>query len=284
MGIIIILVFIIIMFCYYENNVFYITNINIKCNVNEKIRIIHLSDLHSKQFGKDNNRLMKVIISEKPDIIFATGDMIDSSLRNMDKIIDFLVEINKVIPVVYIPGNNEMRTEKIEEILDKLDDGKIIVLNNQIKELYLNKNKVYILGLAEIRQDDGQMFYSKINSKYYYDNYKELFKKLEKKDGTKLVLSHYPENFEAVGEYSYNKYNFDIMFSGHAHGGQFILPFIGGLFAPGQGILPKYYRGVYGEKSKLVVSRGLGNSGFPLRLFNRPDLVVVDIISNNKIK
>ena len=74
------------------------------------------------------------------------------------------------------------------------------------------------------------------------------------------------------------------MFSGHAHGGQFILPFIGGLFAPGQGILPKYYRGVYGEKSKLIVSRGLGNSGFPLRLFNRPDLVVVDIISNNKIK
>ena len=76
-----------------------------------------------------------------------------------------------------------------------------------------------------------------------------------------------------------NKYKFDIMFSGHAHGGQFILPVLGGIFAPGQGLFPKYYKGVYGEKNKLVVSRGLGNSGFPLRLFNRPDIVVVDIIN-----
>lgn len=278
MEIIIILVFIIIMFCYYENNVFDITNISIRRNVNEKIRVVHISDLHSKQFGKNNNRLNKVIMSQKPDVIFATGDMIDSSLKDMDKIINFLVELNKVIPVVYIPGNNEMRTEKIEEILKKLGDGNVIVLNNQIKELYLNKNKVYILGLAERKQDEGGIFYNKINSKYLYSNCEELFEKLERGDGTKIVLSHYPENFKAVGEYSYSKYNFDIMFSGHAHGGQFILPFIGGLFAPGQGILPKYYKGVHGETSKLVISRGLGNSGFPLRLFNRPEIVVIDLI------
>lgn len=278
MEIIIILVFIIIMFCYYENNVFDITNISIRCNVNEKIRVVHISDLHSKQFGKNNNRLNKVIMSQKPDVIFATGDMIDSSLKDMDKTINFLVELNKVIPVVYIPGNNEMRTEKIEEILKKLGDGNVIVLNNQIKELYLNKNKVYILGLAERKQDEGGIFYNKINSKYLYSNCEELFEKLERGDGTKIVLSHYPENFKAVGEYSYSKYNFDIMFSGHAHGGQFILPFIGGLFAPGQGILPKYYKGLHGERSKLVISRGLGNSGFPLRLFNRPEIVVIDLI------
>lgn len=278
MEIIIILVFIIIMFCYYENNVFDITNISIRCKVNEKIRVVHISDLHSKQFGKNNNRLNKVIMSQKPDVIFATGDMIDSSLKDMDKTINFLVELNKVIPVVYIPGNNEMRTEKIEEILKKFGDGNVIALNNQIKELYLNKNKIYILGLAERKQDEGGIFYNKINSKYLYSNYEELFEKLERGDGTKIVLSHYPENFKAVGEYSYSKYNFDIMFSGHAHGGQFILPFIGGLFAPGQGILPKYYKGVHGETSKLVISRGLGNSGFPLRLFNRPEIVVIDLI------
>lgn len=278
MEIIIILVFIIIMFCYYENNVFDITNISIRCKVNEKIRVVQISDLHSKQFGKNNNRLNKVIMSQKPDVIFATGDMIDSSLKDMDKTINFLVELNKVIPVVYIPGNNEMRTEKIEEILKKFDDGNVIALNNQIKELYLNKNKIYILGLAERKQDECGIFYNKINSKYLYSNCEELFEKLERGDGTKIVLSHYPENFKAVGEYSYSKYNFDIMFSGHAHGGQFILPFIGGLFAPGQGILPKYYKGLHGERSKLVISRGLGNSGFPLRLFNRPEIVVIDLI------
>ena len=97
-------------------------------------------------------------------------------------------------------------------------------------------------------------------------------------NGIKLVLSHYPENFEANKEISYSRYKFDIMFSGHAHGGQFRLPFVGGLFAPGQGILPKYDSGMYGDKNKLVVSRGLGNSGFPLRLFNRPNIVLVEIL------
>lgn len=277
MYIAIILIFLTMMFCYYENNVFDITNLNIKCNVNKGVRIVQISDLHSKQFGKYNKRLVKVILKEKPDIIVATGDMIDSSLKNMDKTISFLSELNKNVPVVYIPGNNEMRTEKIHEILLKLNNEGIIVLNNEIKKIYINRNNITLLGLAEVRQDEGELFYNKISSKYFYDDYKKLFEELEKSDGIKIVLSHYPENFEAVGDYSYSKYNFDIMFSGHAHGGQFILPFIGGLFAPGQGILPKYYRGIHGEKNKLIVSRGLGNSGFPLRLFNRPEIVIVDI-------
>lgn len=151
------------------------------------------------------------------------------------------------------------------------------------KEFGKNNNTLYKIGLAEKRVDKGEMFYSKVNSRYEIDNADSLFRKLEKLIGVKIILSHYPENYEYIGENSYSKYNFDIMFSGHAHGGQFILPGIGGIFAPGQGLFPKYYRGIYGEKSKLVVSRGLGNSGFPLRLFNRPDLVVVDII-NKKIK
>ena len=185
-------------FCYYQNNKISITNLKVDCKVNSKIRIVQISDLHSKEFGKNNNTLYKI-------------------------------------------------------------------------------------GLAEKRVDKGEMFYSKVNSRYEIDNADSLFRKLEKLIGVKIILSHYPENYEYIGENSYSKYNFDIMFSGHAHGGQFILPGIGGIFAPGQGLFPKYYRGIYGEKSKLVVSRGLGNSGFPLRLFNRPDLVVVDII-NKKIK
>ena len=150
--------------------------------------------------------------------------------------------------------------------------------NTQYAYVEYEDNIVNILGLAEKRVDKGGMFYSKVNSRYEFDNVDYLFRKLEKTIGIKIVLSHYPENYEYVGEYSYSKYNFDIMFSGHAHGGQFILPGIGGIFAPGQGLLPKYYKGIYGDKSKLVVSRGLGNSGFPLRLFNRPDLVVLDVI------
>ena len=278
MEVIIILIFLIIMFCYYENNVFDITKFKISANVNNKIRIVHLSDLHSKEFGKDNKRLKNIILKQKPNIVVTTGDMIDSNLRKMDEIINFLAELNKEVYLVYIPGNNEMRTE----ILYKINLNEVIVLDNKIKEININNNKIFILGLVENRIDEGESFYEKANSRYFYNKSNLLFNELESKNGIKIILSHYPENFAAIGEKSYNKYNFNIMFSGHAHGGQFILPFIGGLFAPGQGILPKYYRGIHGEKNKLIISRGLGNSGFPLRLFNRPEVIVVDIY-NEKI-
>lgn len=271
-------------FCYYQNNKISITNLKVSGKVNNKIRIVQISDLHSKEFGQNNSTLYKIIMEQTPDIIVATGDLIDSNMKRLNEIIEFCSSLNKKAPVYYILGNNEIRCSRLNEIIEKLKEKNINVLENEIATIKIKDNKINILGLAEKRVDKGEMFYSKINSRYKLDNVDSLFRKLEKLMGVKIVLSHYPENYEYVGAYSYSKYNFDIMFSGHAHGGQFILPGMGGIFAPGQGLFPKYYKGIYGEKSKLVVSRGLGNSGFPLRLFNRPDLVVVDLISNKKIK
>ena len=265
-------------FCYYQNNKIVITNIKLKQKINNKVRIAQISDLHSKEFGKNNDILYKKIIEQKPDIIVATGDLIDSSMKKLDEIIEFCSSINKDIPMYYILGNNEMRCSRVSEIVEKLKKNKICVLENEIESIEVKGNKINILGLAEKRIDEGELFYSKVNSRYGTENIEKIFSRLERLDGIKIVLSHYPENFEYVEEGAYSKYNFDIMFSGHAHGGQFILPGIGGIFAPGQGLFPKYYKGVYGEKNKLIVSRGLGNSGFPLRLFNRPDLVIVDLI------
>lgn len=265
-------------FCYYQNNKIVITDIKVKHNINNKIRIVQISDLHSKEFGKNNNVLYRKIIEQEPDIIVATGDLIDSNMKKLDEIIEFCSRVNKRVPMYYILGNNEMRCSRVSEIVEKLKKNKICVLENEIESIEVKGNKINILGLAEKRIDEGELFYSKVNSRYGTENIEKIFSRLERLDGIKIVLSHYPENFEYVEEGAYSKYNFDIMFSGHAHGGQFILPGIGGIFAPGQGLFPKYYKGVYGEKNKLIVSRGLGNSGFPLRLFNRPDLVIVDLI------
>ena len=267
-------------FCYYQNNKISITKLKVKSNVNKRVRIAQISDLHSKEFGKNNNTLYKVIIEQEPDIIVATGDLIDSNMKRINEIIEFCSRLNKRVPVYYILGNNEMRCSGVNEIVEKLKQKNINVLENEIATIKIKDNIINILGLAEKRVDKGEMFYSKINSRYEIENFDSLFRKLENLIGIKIVLSHYPENYEYVGDYSYSKYNFDIMFSGHAHGGQFILPGLGGVFAPGQGLFPKYYKGIYGKKNKLVVSRGLGNSGFPLRLFNRPDLVIVDIVNN----
>ncbi len=265
-------------FCYYQNNKIQITRFNIDSSSNDNIKVLQLSDLHSKEFGKDNKILKDIIFNEKPDIVVATGDLIDSNMKRIDKIISFLAEVNNNIPVFYIPGNNEMRCKRINEILHKLRANNVVVLDNEIKTIKIKSTIINILGLVENRIDSGELFYEKVKSKYEGQKSELLLKKLENMNGLKFVLSHYPENYDANEDTLYSRHNFDIMFSGHAHGGQFILPFVGGLFAPGQGILPKYYSGMYGENNKLIVSRGLGNSGFPLRLFNRPNIVVVDIL------
>ena len=148
---------------------------------------------------------------------------------------------------------------------------------DEIRTITIKGNKINILGLVE-EQGSAEAYMKRAKGNFQYKDYSIIFQEFAKLPGIKLVLCHYPENFKAIGDKSYYKYKFDLMFSGHAHGGQFRLPFVGGLYAPGQGILPKYTAGVHSEASKkLIINRGLGNSGFPLRLFNRPEIVTVTI-------
>ncbi|EOU1702121.1 metallophosphoesterase [Clostridium perfringens] len=261
-------------FFYYENNVISTTNYEVDCGIGKYINVVHLSDLHGKEFGKNNEKLKMLILKEKPDLVVATGDMIDSSLKNMEEVIDFLSDLSKCVKVVYISGNNEQRCKKAEYIFGSLKSKGVIVLRNEIITLSLSGVKVNILGMFEKPKGDLHSSLKKINGSYAYEDSHKLFKRLESLEGLKIVLSHYPELFEA----EYSKYDFHIMFSGHAHGGQFRIPIVKrGLIAPGQGFFPKYTEGMHGNKNKLIISRGLGNSTKITRLFNRPEIVNVKI-------
>ncbi|EJT6171497.1 metallophosphoesterase [Clostridium perfringens] len=261
-------------FFYYENNGISTTNYEVDCGIGKDINVVHLSDLHGKEFGKNNEKLKRLILKEKPDLVVATGDMIDSSLKNMEGVIDFLSDLSKSDKVVYISGNNEQRCKKAEYIFESLKSKGVIVLRNEIITLSLNEVKVNILGMFEKPKGDLHSSLKKINGSYAYEDSHKLFKSLESLEGLKIVLSHYPEIFEA----EYSKYDFHIMFSGHAHGGQFRIPIVKrGLVAPGQGFFPKYTEGMHGNKNKLIISRGLGNSTKITRLFNRPEIVKVKI-------
>ncbi|MCX0395004.1 metallophosphoesterase [Clostridium perfringens] len=261
-------------FFYYENNGISTTNYEVDCGIGKDINVVHLSDLHGKEFGKNNEKLKRLILKEKPDLVVATGDMIDSSLKNMEGVIDFLSDLSKGVKVVYISGNNEQRCKKAEYIFGSLKSKGVIVLRNEIITLSLSGVKVNILGMFEKPKGDLHSSLKKINGSYAYEDSHKLFKRLESLEGLKIVLSHYPEIFEA----EYSKYNFHIMFSGHAHGGQFRIPIVKrGLIAPGQGFFPKYTEGMHGNKNKLIISRGLGNSTKITRLFNRPEIVNVKI-------
>ena len=261
-------------FFYYENNGVSTTNYEVDFGIGKDINVVHLSDLHGKEFGKNNEKLKRLILKEKPDLVVATGDMIDSSLKNMEGVIDFLSDLSKRVKVVYISGNNEQRCKKAEYIFESLKSKGVIVLRNEIITLSLNGVKVNILGMFEKPKGDLHSSLKKINGSYAYEDFHKLFKSLESLEGLKIVLSHYPEIFEA----EYSKYDFHIIFSGHAHGGQFRIPIVKrGLVAPGQGFFPKYTEGMHGNKNKLIISRGLGNSTKITRLFNRPEIVKVKI-------
>lgn len=271
--IIILIVAAIAVFLYFQNNIIDITKYNIKSeDIINRIKIVQLSDLHSKPFKK----ALKKTAELKPDIIVITGDYINDKGRNKNKMLEYGKELLSIAPVYYITGNHERRLDNFDRLMQELRDIGFKVLLNDIATDYTNGNIIQILGLDE-NQADFADYKARKNGTFKYKDMLPYFDKLKKLDGVKIVLSHYPENFEKVSENNYSKYDFDLQLSGHAHGGQFILPFIGPVFSPGQGMFPKYARGSFGERPMLIISRGLGNSEFPFRLFNHPEINVITI-------
>jgi predicted MPP superfamily phosphohydrolase len=259
---IVILIAIISIYLYFKNNLLQVTNIEITSSkISSKIKIVQLSDLHGKQFGNNNSVLINTVNKKKPDIIVFTGDLIDVTTNDITPSINTLIELGRTTPVYYIAGNHEHGAYDVEKIAKILKAAKVNVLNNETKEIIIKNNDISILGLDELNVKD-----TVINN---------LIVAFEKRNDYKIFLSHYPENFHN----DYNNYNIDLVMSGHAHGGQVIIPFIGGVYAPGQGFFPKYYIGKYTENNvNLIVSRGLGNSRFPFRINNRPEIVVLILI------
>lgn len=260
-------------FLYYQNNKIDLTKYHIKSNnINSRIKIAHLSDLHSKPFANVLLKLEKI----HPDAIFITGDYINDHGRNKAKMLEFGKSLVRIAPVFYITGNHERRLEYFDELMEQLKEIGFTVLIDEIATVRIKDNHVHILGLDE-NQANFADYKARKEGVFHYKDMKPLFDKLNTLSGYKIVLSHYPENFEKVKENNYSQYDFDLQLSGHAHGGQFNLPFIGPVFSPGQGLFPKYAQGLHGEKPMLVISRGLGNAEFPFRLFNHPEVIIITI-------
>ncbi len=258
-----------IMYCYFENTNIKITEINI---INSKIpaefdgyKIAHISDLHNTEFGNNNKTLLKKIKLNSPDVIFITGDIFDESKANINIGISFIEEAIKIAPTYYVTGNHESYTNEYPALANKIKNYGINILDNQCVELDRNGSKINLVGLAD--PDFSKVL--GLDSAAIFSNY------LEEMDinsnNYTILLSHRPEMFDF---YVQNK--FDLVFSGHAHGGQFRLPFVGGVIAPNQGIFPEYTSGIYENgNTKMIVNRGLGNSIIPIRINNNPEIIIV---------
>ena len=258
--IVFVIISLITVFLYVSNNWLENSRYNLGIDTGrESITILHLSDLHGKQFGKGNKRLIENVMKERPDIIVFTGDLIDSYRNdNIKESVEFLEELSQEIPVFYIRGNHEYRSKKYLELMNYIDEiqGIFYKLDGDYQKITIKGKSISILGL---------------------DNYKEgVMDRFLSEEGYKIILHHYPENFSENQNIS--QLGADLVLSGHSHGGQWRLPIIGGIYAPGQGLLPKYYQDVHEKNGSIhIISRGLGNSIFPFRIFNRPEVVTIII-------
>lgn len=226
----------------------------------EGVKILQISDLHDGTFGDNQEKLVKKAKKTEPDLIFITGDLIDSNRYNLDQSLELVRRIIDLAPIYYVTGNHEIATNDTENIKTTLTELGVNVLSNEEQIIEHNGENIRIIGIED-----------PINGVLV----KEALSQFEKTDLFTLVLSHRPETFQ-----DYVDSELDIVFSGHAHGGQFRLPGLGGLFAPGQGLLPSYTAGMYTENTThMIVSRGLGNSVIPLRVFNSPEIVLVTLKS-----
>lgn len=246
-------------------------------NVKNAVRIVHISDMHSTSF----KNIIKKIDDEKPNIIAITGDLINDKRKNQDKMLEYVNEMSKIALVFYVTGNHERRLDNFDEIMKKISESGAHVLLDRCETVNVNDSNITILGLDE-KQGTFEAYKQMAKGTFKYRDSSIYFDMINDFDGFKLVLSHFPENFALINDLSYNKYDFDLMLAGHAHGGQLRLPFIGPVLSPGQGWFPKYACGKHGDRPCLIVSRGMGNSEFPLRLFNHPEIIVIDIIPSDK--
>ena len=227
-------------------------------------RIAHISDLHNAQFGKNNSALIKRLRESQPDIIAITGDSVDSRHTNFEITLNFIEQAMDIVPCYFVVGNHESRFEEEEyqSFENRLKDFGVIVLHNETVNIEVGGEKITVCGV------DDPMF---------DENFSENLKNCAVENEFTILLSHRPESF---AEYVENGYN--LVLSGHGHGGQVRIPFFGGLYVPGQGIFPEFDAGIYTDgNTNMIVSRGIGNSVIPIRINNSPEVIIIDLKSDD---
>lgn len=234
-------------------------------------RIAQVSDLHNAEFGKGNRKLLELLSESKPNIIAITGDLVDAGHTDIGVALDFAKEAVKIAPVYYVTGNHEASLSQYDELKIELKTIGVIVLEDEAVQLKHDTEEITLIGLSDpdftIKGDVFREAPAMVRTK--------LSSLVDDESSYTILLSHRPELFE-----SYARCSIDLVLSGHAHGGQFRLPFIGGLIAPNQGLFPQYDAGLYTSGStNMIVSRGLGNSIIPIRFNNRPEVVVIELLN-----
>lgn len=234
----------------------------------DNFRIVQISDLHNAEFGENNEKLLLMLKQADADIIAITGDMIDSRNTDVDVAISFAQKAVNIAPVYYVNGNHESRVlGEYEKLKQGLTDAGVTILENSSADITIGDEAITLIGI-----NDPTFCMEFVDDTMEQNIAHQLVNVIPDNDNYKVLLAHRPEYFDVYAG------NVDLVLSGHAHGGQFRIPFIGGLVAPGQGFFPEYYEGSHiKENTEMIVSRGIGNSIIPFRINNKPEIIVAEL-------
>lgn len=270
----------------YETESLEITKYEIE---NEKIpkefnnfKIVQISDLHNKSFGKDNKRLLETIDSQNPDIVVITGDLVEGDNKDFNIALNLIDELLKKYKVYHIIGNHEQKSlikkhkQLYKTYFDKLYKKNIVNLDNEKIRIKKDGKYINIYGLIIPLE-----YYP-----YFFKNYENKNMKLEQdfinnklgeinRDEYNILLAHTPFFFE-----DYEKYGVDLVLAGHVHGGIIRLPKVGGLLSPNREFFPKYDFGKYiKNNTTMLLSKGLGGSKVLIRFACKPEIVSITLKS-----
>lgn len=276
-------ILVICLFTFYSNNYIKLTKYDYDKNISngfDGYKILHVSDLHGDFTTWKYNQLLRRTFELEPDLVVVTGDCIDKiHIKNCEMVLSYLKEVNERFQLFLVSGNHEFMHVECKDFWERLETEGFNILHNSHVDIVRGTDTIRLYGV----DDPYALYCDNMPSRYVTprEQFISLLKQKMAIDSQQqylsILLSHRPEFFDV-----YSRLGYHIIFTGHAHGGQWRLPFLGGVIAPDQGMFPKYTAGKYSiEKSTMIVSRGLGNSVIPVRLFNNPELVLLTL--HNKI-
>ena len=252
---------------YFDTNVFKVNKVQFYSNKLPKgseFTILQISDLHNKVYGDNNENLVNTVEKLNADIIVITGDLVDKSTDNFKNVFSLIERITAINNnVFFVSGNHEWGNPYTEDLLNGLRERNVTILNNKNIQITEKKVTLNLVGVDNVS----------INK----DNSKKAFSNIDQAQYT-ILLSHSPNIIE-----KYNDISADLILSGHTHGGQVRIPYIGALVTPDQGFFPKLDKGTYkvGLNQYLYIDSGLGTSIAPIRFLNQSQLTLVKITNNN---
>ncbi len=238
-------------------------------------KIVHLSDIHGDLPGDKAECILDIVKKEQPDMVVITGDVVDhvhNKARHRERVQKLLWQLGENFNCFYVTGNHEYMHPECEDIIAYIvGNTKIKMLSDSTETVERGEDRIWVCGL----NDPYALYQGKVPTKYEtpVKQFKEVLSRFTTHEKEfSILLSHRPEFFK-----NYVRQGFDLVFAGHAHGGQFRGPCGISAIAPDQGLFPKFTAGKHqSDRTTMYISRGLGNSVVPIRIFNNPEIVVVE--------